>query len=181
MKKNYLNLVLLLCVNINIFAQDYKLIKLDSIPVYEIINKDFNIVLDSFINEEMQYDYYNANVTFYLRVLNIDDTTPCRNCIELSSGNDLKEKPLTIPLDFRDKLWGICYYKTHLFIMYGNVSIDDRIMVKTEKYTPIRIVKYSYSDEDLMEDDTYFPTIWHVIFKDNNFYIGYKSRMRDYR
>ncbi|MDR1006122.1 MAG: hypothetical protein LBL74_04585 [Bacteroidales bacterium] len=168
---------LLVFLPLSVFGQRH--MKLDSIPVYTIINSDFHTILDSFINEERQYEYYNDNVTFFVNIMNTKG-----NVLQISSGDDLKNKPLQFWESDIDSTYGIFYYKTHSFVIRGRSVIDSDIMIKTNKYIIVEAYNESMLDiidDDVMEDDTYFPTMWFVRFENNKFEIGSKFPMEDYR
>ena len=82
MKKKYLILTIYFTsfhISGNLIAQ-----ALDSInvPIYQICNQDLECVIDSFIQNEKQYDYYDANVVLYANVMNYDGTS-----LQLYSGS----------------------------------------------------------------------------------------------
>jgi hypothetical protein len=131
--------------------------------------------LDSFIIEESRYEYYNPNVTFRLYIM---DRNGC--VLQLSSGIDYKNHPPVFEISDIDSTSGIFYYKTHKFIMYGRYIISSKILHRTNNY--IIIKKYNIQIyEDANEDDSFFPTIWIIAFKNDKFIITNKFPMEDYR
>ena len=174
MKRMLLLVAIILLGTLNIYAQRSK-IKTDSIPQYEIINPDFYAILDSFIVEEKQYDYYNTNVTFFVNILDSNGSV-----LQLSSGCDYQNKAPFVEKPSTDSTLGLFYYRTHSFVIRGRSIVNGNILIKNKKYCPVRVFKGS-DNEIIIEDDSFFPTTWLVYFDGTNIEIFSKAKMIDYR
>ena len=145
----------------------------DSINIYLINNESFVAVIDSFITHEKQYKYFSENLTFYLNVLDSNGT-----CFQLSSGS-ATDTLFVLDYDNVDNC-GVFYYKTFRFLINGRSIIDRKILKKENKKVKVkRVILSDY--ENAIEDDSYFPTTWIYVFKNDKFYLTYKGDMVDER
>lgn len=167
--KNTIILVFMFC-NAQTFAQIHK-IEMDSICIYEITNSAFEIVLDSFIEHEEQFDYITDKTIFKISILDSSGTS-----IQLSSGTNAD----SVFLNSFDNLQssGLLYYKSYRFLISGRSEINNKILSKTQNSNAVYIRK-SFKDEPF-EDDSYFPTVFIYKFQNNKFVLVY-SRNMEYR
>jgi len=145
----------------------------DSINIYVINNESFVAIIDSFITHEKQYKYFSNNLTFYMNILDSNGT-----CIQLSSGSITDTLYI---MDYDDvENCGVFYYKTFRFLINGRSIVDKRILKRENKKVIVKRVRLS-DDDNVIEDDSYFPTTWIYKFKNDKFYSTYKSDMKDNR
>ena len=145
----------------------------DSINIYLINNENFVAVIDSFITHEKQYKYFSDNLTFYLNILDSNGT-----CLQLSSGS-VTDTLYVLDYDNVDNC-GVFYYKTFRFLINGRSIVDRKILKKENKKVKVKRVILS-DNENAIEDDSYFPTTWIYVFKNDKFYLTYKGEMVDER
>lgn len=149
--------------------------KLANVPVYQIVNKDLMIVLDSFILNEKQYDYYDTSVVFYANTMNKNGTI-----LQFSSGGKYSGMP-EVEEHYLDSTFGVFYHKSHVFLLYGRSIVCSDLMQKTDKIFVVSVIKDIENESLMFEDDSYFPTTWIYIFKDGKLYNTYKEEMIDHR
>jgi len=78
-----------------------------------------------------------------------------------------------------------CFYLllkhgTHLFFITGESVNINKVLINTNTYTKVRTYELVDND-DMIEDDRFFPTMWFVKFNNGNFEIIYKEKMIDNR
>lgn len=144
-------------------------LKLAQVPIYQISDNQVELVLDSFICNEAQYEYFDDNVVLYINVMNNNGTT-----IQISSGHKGQYKP-ALDETYMDSTVGIIYYKKHTFLLYGRSVISSKIATRTEKTYLLEIIESDTSE--IIEDDTYFPTSWICRYKKDGFHIMNKFEM----
>ena len=149
--------------------------KFAKVPVYQIVNNDLMIVLDSFILNEKQYDYYDTSVVFYANTMNKNGTV-----LQFSSGGKYEGIPVVDEL-YLDSTFGVFYHKSHFFLLYGRSIVCSDLMQKTDKIFVVCAIKDVENGSLGFQDDTYFPTTWIYIFKDGKLYNTYKQEMIDHR
>ena len=125
MKKILFAIILILILyNTSIFSQNKKAI--DSLFIYEINNNDFKLVLDSFIVNEMKYDYYDSTVMFSATI----DTNKSKTIIQLFTYKNNK-----FEISKYDKeLYGLIFHNKHYFLISTNSkNFDKNLLKKTNK------------------------------------------------
>lgn len=160
--------ILVLVLYSKIYSQIFFVINRDSINVYTIVNQDFISIIDSFIVHEKQYDYYNDSITFDFTIL---DQEGC--VFQLSSGIT-QENEIAIFEGDDVSLCGVFYSKSHRFFINGRSLINEYILKKTNSKIQANIVRLNENEEVLI-DDSVFPTIWIYIYSNHQFYLSYKS------
>jgi hypothetical protein len=138
----------------------------DSIFIYKINNDDFRSILDTFINHEKQYKYFNKNVTLFLNILDSNGT-----CLQLSSG--LIQSTLSI-MEYDTTNCGVFYYDSIRFLISGRSPVDERIFKKGSKKVAVLKIKIE-ENENAIENDKYFPTYWIYKYSNAKFYSTWKS------
>jgi len=163
MKIKILATFIICFVSINVYSVN----KEDSIPIYKIMHKELEIILDSFINNEKQYNYFCDSAVFFLNVMDLKG-----EILQLSSG--YKKTRDTINVYYADSNTGIILYKNYYFILSGRSRVSDKILMKTNKYYT---VKTNNSVNDVGEEiDVYYPTYWFMNIVNNNLTIVNKYK-----
>jgi hypothetical protein len=142
-----------------------RIIGIDTMFLFSVINSDFRGILDSFIIHEQQYEYYDSTVVFFVNI-NIYDSGLN---LWLFSGD--KNIGTEIKLAQSDYLKKMFVHKNHIFLsrincfglIYNNIL--NELFQKTDK--KIVIVYYKNIETEIeeiesffIEDDSYFPTTW---------------------
>jgi hypothetical protein len=145
----------------------YSINKEDSIPIYKIMHNELEIIIDSFINNENQYNYFCDSAVFFINVMDLKG-----EILQLSSG--YKKTRDKINVYYSDSNTGIILYKNYYFILSGRSRVSDKILMKTNNYYK---VKKNNSVNDVGEEiDVYFPTYWFINLVNNNLTIVNKSK-----
>lgn len=168
----YLTIIFVL-IEFKLFCQIGNSYEIIEVPVYEIINESFKQALDSFIINEMQYEYYDSNVVLHANVMNYDGTA-----IQLSSGCKNCYSQVVYDI-YADSTLGIFYYKSHIFTIFGRSIVNSKLMKKTNEKFKIYLISSKEQSDNINNtiDDSYFPTTWFGILEGDKFIIKNKFPM----
>lgn len=167
MKLKILAILFVCFISIDAYCVNEK----DSIPIYKIVNKELEVILDSFINNEFQYGYFSDSAVFFINVMDYNG-----EILQLSSGYRKSKKEITVY--YPDTNTGIILYKNYYFILSGRSKVREEILEKTKDYlnvTKIRDINNIIGGEI----DEYFPTYWFVNLINNKLIIVNKSERID--
>ena len=159
-----------------VFSQNI-ILEQDSVPVYSVINHSFYIILDSFVINEQQYEYYDSTVIFPITMDIYEDYT----MIQLFSGNKNND---SIRISINDVKHLLFFYKHHLFIVFVRTQDSEQKLLEETKFKQVvyyvKQIKEKNGEIEGFVDD-YFPTTWIYQFKDEIFYEKIKSPLMDFR
>lgn len=166
--KKIIFILILLIIFIKGISQT-TVIRKDSIPICSIIFSEFERILDDFIDNERQFEYFDSIAVFDIVIgLNNDSNI----YIMLSSGREMYDT--IFQPESTNKNSYICfYYKNNLFIVFmrSDLPIQKLFNITTSKQI---IYFINNTNTNSCEDDSFFPSLWIYIFKDGLFYEGRK-------
>lgn len=163
--------IIFFLIEFKLFCQIGDSYEIIEVPVYEIVNESFKKALDSFIINEMQYEYYDTNVVLHANVMNYDGTA-----IQLSSGCKNCYSPIVYNT-YVDSTLGIFYYKSHIFTIFGRSIVNSKLMKKTNEKFKIYLISFKEQSNNNIIDDSYFPTTWYGILDWDKFILKNKFPM----
>jgi hypothetical protein len=156
--------VFLLCIG-HCFSRGQKI---DSLLVYKSINQEFDTILSSFIEHEMQYDYFDSTCVFRIVFYSTDSATTI--CIMSgSSERDFMNKLETEK--HRSNAFLINNHNHYWYSVLQNKTIDSTLFSFKSKYFYVtKKKKKTFSKYILVNDDTYFSTYWIYVYQNREFH-----------
>ena len=134
----------------------YCIYKKDSIPIYKIVNKELEVILDSFINDAKQYNDFN-------NIVSVSIINQKGNILQLSYHIDTNK--LIIYDDMvNNKTTGIVFYDSISIIIFGRGVIDEKILSRTNLKCNILVRKREYIENN---KEYVFPIKWLIRVKND--------------
>ena len=169
----YIGLVFIFFYSGEAISQDYTI---DTVPVFEIVNEDFEKLLTDFILCESQYGDLGKTTSFDIMVI---DT--------LGYVFELMACPTNVTFEeaihsdyYRNSYPGVFYFHDYIFFMAGRGRLCSNIIKKTKKYINVKYKIEIQNDSSrflyIEEDDSFFPTQWSCIIENNKIQIVNKQK-----